>query len=573
MATSTKIIFDLFDVTAKADSTPDFSDARFFCNPQDLKCESRFPQPNYATLEHNHFLLDGSFELFPNNPIGKRFGFWSNEVSDEFGKFKNKPKLPIYFNKPHSSMGLTLYFWQATQDWASQIKIEWFGSSGEKLATGVYYPDSLIFFAEKKVENYYKILITFERTNNPGHIVKLADIKYGVQLIFTGDDVISASIIEEVDMLSNSLRVNTLQVKLFSRTSLFNILNREGFQSVLQHKQRFYVVEEVNGTEVPMGTFYLSDIGNTSPTIAEFKAVSIIGLLDGVPYNGGMYNTDAAQFASELLQGYNYELHPDLQNEHIEGYLPQTTLRRALQEFAFSLSAVIDTSRSDVIRIFPPPSRPSSLIGKNRKFAKNSVKIRPLITGVQVTAHSYKPTTEEVILFDDELPVGRHRISFNEPMHDLYCTPAIIVDSGVNFAVIDVDVEGEVMLVGKGYISVKTIHSYDSENIPANAETNILKVSQATLVSNKTAPRIAKRILSYYENRFEQKFKMKAQDELLADIVIIENDGEKLKAFFEKMEFDLTGGFLVSAIACGKPIEVSYKSFMGEFYSGERGLI
>ena len=59
MATSARISFGIFDVTAKADSTPAATDKQPWVNINDLK-QDELTQPTYATLEGNQFILDGT---------------------------------------------------------------------------------------------------------------------------------------------------------------------------------------------------------------------------------------------------------------------------------------------------------------------------------------------------------------------------------------------------------------------------------------------------------------------------------------------------------------------------------
>ena len=83
--------------------------------------------------------------------------------------------------------------------------------------------------------------------------------------------------------------------------------------------------------------------------------------------------------------------------------------------------------RSDKIKIYPPPTRPSSLITYQRKFLGSKVALKPLITGVVVTAHQYTlgTTTEE--LFKDELTTGTHEIQLQQPACCLEVTGAQMV--------------------------------------------------------------------------------------------------------------------------------------------------
>ena len=79
MRTSAQISFGLFDVTALPDSAPQSTDKQPFVDMADLKRDEPELPGKYATLEDNFFLLDGSFQPFPDNPEGSGLGVLVSE--------------------------------------------------------------------------------------------------------------------------------------------------------------------------------------------------------------------------------------------------------------------------------------------------------------------------------------------------------------------------------------------------------------------------------------------------------------------------------------------------------------
>ncbi|MDL2327470.1 hypothetical protein LJC64_02260, partial [Ruminococcaceae bacterium OttesenSCG-928-A11] len=217
MRTETEVGFALFDVTAKEDSIPAASDIEDFCDIDQLKATTQPAMPKYATCEHNQFLLDGTMEHFPDAPSTEFWGFWSDSISGADGRLAQPVGLDITFTRAHSSMGVTLHGYAPTGEWPAEVEVRWFDASGTLLATATEHPDALTYYINKKVENYYSIKITFTATNKPHRRVKLTAIDYGVRLMFRGAELVSASIVEEVDLLGNELRINTLDLVLFSQ--------------------------------------------------------------------------------------------------------------------------------------------------------------------------------------------------------------------------------------------------------------------------------------------------------------------------------------------------------------------
>ena len=209
----------------------------------------------------------------------------------------------------------------------------------------MFTPDAVDYYCACKVENYCRIQLAFLETNRPGRYLKLAGIDYGVYLHFSGDEIIKARVLEECDPLSAEISINTLNITLFNQEGRFSILNPDGYFDVLQHRQKLTVWEDVrrsahdtSTTSYCMGTFYLDDWSNEDDTLADFTAIDTIGLLDGSPFDGGVYDTHVASLAAEILSGYPYTLDSVLGEERIQGYIPAGTRREALQQLAFALA-------------------------------------------------------------------------------------------------------------------------------------------------------------------------------------------------------------------------------------------
>ena len=58
-----------------------------------------------------------------------------------------------------------------------------------------------------------------------------------------------------------------------------------------------------------------------------------------------------------------------------------------------------------------------------------SLTLKTLVTGVEITAHSYIPNSEVIELYNSTLAAGLHTITFDAPMHDLAVTGATISGS------------------------------------------------------------------------------------------------------------------------------------------------
>lgn len=397
--------------------------------------------------------------------------------------------------------------------------------------------------------------------------------------------IIKAHVLEECDPLSAEVSINTLNLTLFNQEGRFSILNPEGYFDVLQHRQKLTVWEDVrrsahdtSTTSYCMGTFYLDDWSNEDDTLADFTAIDTIGLLDGSPFDGGVYDTHVASLAAEILSGYPYTLDSVLGEERIQGYIPAGTRREALQQLAFAIGAVVDCSRGEIIRIVPAPQRASGLIGTDRRLQDGSkVTLLTLVTAVSVTAHRYIPGEASEELYKDTLEPGTYRVTFDAPAvaDSLAVRGAELSERGVNHCTLTVSKAAEVCVTGRKYSDSATVLRREASNLPSNAQGNEVSVPDATLVSPDRAAAVAARVLDYYAQRYEQTFRMVAGDEKLADRLIVESfGGEMVRGVVTKLEFDLTGGFLADAKIVGRKLSNNAAAYAGEeIHAGERSFI
>ena len=102
------IVFGIIAVNAKRDSAPSSDNQQDFADILDLR-KTGLIAPHVATGEDYQWLLDGSYELFPDAPeTVPNWGWFSVAQSDENGVFSTVPGLMIAFTRTHSSTGITL---------------------------------------------------------------------------------------------------------------------------------------------------------------------------------------------------------------------------------------------------------------------------------------------------------------------------------------------------------------------------------------------------------------------------------------------------------------------------------
>jgi hypothetical protein len=554
MKTKTAISFKIIDVTAKEDSTPYTSDKQSFVDLNQLKSKD-ITTKKFGTLEKDYFLLDGTYELFPDVPENEELGLWSMSLSDGNGEFENPVVLEIDFSLNHSSIGLTFVFNEATNDYCSNLNIKWYDETETLLDDKNFAPDAAIYFAENMVENYQKVVITFNSTNKPFRYLKLTQIEFGQIKTFGSNELVSAGVLEEVDLISSEIRINTLDLILHSKDTEFSVMNPSGIYSLLQQRQPLTAYIYLDEIKKNMGTFYLEDWSNDNESTILMNAIDLVGVIDGTTFRGGIYsNATVDNIVNQIMTSANaeYVLEESLGELSLSGYIPVCTHREALQQVAFAIGAIVDCSRSDKIKIRAAPALNSGTISYNRKIYGHKVKLKPLVTGVEVTSHKYVATTETISLFEGVLSIGAHEILFGEPAHSLNITGATITESGANYAVINVVTEGNVVLTGKKYTDTTKNFGVYTPSLPAGEKTNVLSVKKGTLVSSNNAAAIAQKIYDYYQLRHQDDGKIILKDESCGEFLTLDSLYEqKIEGYIEKLDINLTGGFIADMTLTG----------------------
>lgn len=563
--TTPLVAFGLFAQSVKQDATFNaLDDIQSFSKPSDLKTGNVSTKP-IITYEPNFWVLDGQYKFKADNDAYVHIGLMSLEMSNGSGTgFGGPPNIDITFTTVHSTDGLTLRFLEHSGDWASTVTIWYYDAFGSIITSDTYHPTSAEFSTTLAVSNFKRVYIEFSATNKPYRYARLLGVDFGQLTYFTASDIKKASVVEEVDPLSITLPIDTFEMRLFSQTAEFSIINPSGSYAALQQNQPFDVYEDT-GDKVYIGQFFLRDWENPSDKEVIFRCVDRLGVLDRLPYVGVIYDSASGGILVENLidgiltpLGVPYELDLALYGTIIKGWIPYTTVRAALQQIAFAIGAYVTCSRSGIIRIIKTVLASDAVsfdftVTKSQKsLDEQSLTLKPLVTGVQVTAHSYLSNANAVTLYNGSLGTGTYTIKFTAPAHNLSISGATITSSGANYAIINVASPGTVLLTGQGYDDTTQVFAVNTGGLDPNVVLNVLSISTATLVTPATAQATTQRVYDYYQMRYTQKVKLYAPEVEPGRSVLIDTlYGQQIGAVLEKLTLDLTGGMIGRAEMTG----------------------
>lgn len=431
MKTKASIKFGLIDITAKQDSQLSVNDKQNFVYLSDLKSDS-IEETKYGTCEKNQFVLDGTFGLMPQNLYN--MCLWSNMMSGENGVFETPLVLTINFSEPHTSSALTLVFSEAG-DYCNSLNLKYYNKNNTLIKDLNFEPDNYKYICNGTAEKYSKIVITFNSTNNPYRYLKLYKILYGAEKVFEGDNLISANLLEEIDLLSSELSINTLDFTVHSDNDDFNIINPQGIYSSLQKRQKLEVTETLlkENKKINMGTLYLTEWKNKDHKTMEFKAQDILGFLDTQNFYGGFYDGQSfMNVVSNILLSAGlgdgvFNISDELADIEIYGHIQICTCRQALQQVAFVAGAIVDCSRSSKINFYKlDESTTENLISKSNIFQNTrETEQTESVNSVAITTHKYEKINsverENLCTYTFDINVkGTYILQWDEPAFDVW---------------------------------------------------------------------------------------------------------------------------------------------------------
>lgn len=508
--------------------------------PQNTVVKKEFPDlrrddltyPGYALCYPRFSLLNGRYINFPDNP--QDYGFVSEEWTDENGDFAyvyirqglnphaglypriflfprkkteiymGYPSITITFNSKFTSVGILLTFNMFSGDYCTDINVKWY-RDGELLSNMDFQPDNVRYFCNNYVHLYDKILITFKKTSKPYRPVFLTRIDYGIYRDFLDDELLQTDCLQEINAISETISINTLS---------FTVRTRSNIPFDLQKKQRLGLY--FNGDLI--GNFYLKNGSRKNKTDFYMDSHDAIGVLDGNEYAGGIYTGQLVpDVISDIFESedFDYRVDEAYSSTSLHGYIPYTTKRNALQQIAFAIGAIVDTSNTESVAIYPQQTEVTGRFDESSTFEGMTLEHTDIVTGIRLTVHSYQESQEENELYNDVL-TGMAEIVFSEPYHGLSVDGGTIIRHGHNYAVVS-GFGGPVVLKGKKYHHLTNQLLKENPDIVFNK--NIKEVTDATLIHSGNATQALERIYAYYQRAESVVGDVLLQEKVIGQVV------------------------------------------------------
>lgn len=498
-----KIFYEDIALGAKENSTVATNDKDYYVDLENLKETIEFP--DYALCLPRYAKLDGGFSNVPGSM--EDMGYVSDSISDETGSFDAPPELTFTFTQNYSSVGISLRFNDYSEDYCDSVRIRWYRNE-ELLEDLEYQPDSWEYFCYGVVDYYNKVVISFLHTSKPYRNVFLTGITWGLNRTFRDDEIEDIDCIAEISPLSEEVSINTMNYTIRSKSEY-------AFEFQKRQKQTLYFDEAI------LGIFYLKDGSQLDRVRYSVETQDAVGVLDSSQFMGGIYkNEPVSDLLSAIMEneGITYFLDDSYQNTVVSGYLPISTKRAALQQLAFAIGAVVDTSYDRQLYLYPQQTEVSGEFQAKDIFLGLSVDHSDIISGIRLYVHQYAASAETAELYKGSVD-GTIKVEFSDPYHSLSISGGTLGDSGANYAYIS-GTGGEVTLSGKKYSHSTVTMLKENPNITQNK--NIAEIKEATLVTAGNAQNVLERLYDYYSNNESVSFRAVIGEQELGERVTVE---------------------------------------------------
>ena len=294
MPTGARISFGVYDETAKdeasyyaasgsAQSWVDYSEIKDGLSPDENPDEFG----RYISGEPGVYRLDGSSRLFPGTPAGCHLGYWSASMSGSNRLYPTSPMLSCGFASLHTSIGITIHFDGTTH--LSAFTVRWLYNGSVKSSVDVAGNTLQTVFVENHVEGFNGLQIIATLTDEPYRYVKIQEIDFGQKMVYDGETLVSASVIEEADLSGGSVPANSLRVTVLDPDHRLNPVNPDGIYNYLKKGMPLTVEFLKDGTAYPGGVYYLDTWEGTNTGTAKLTAEDVVGLKADESYASAFY--------------------------------------------------------------------------------------------------------------------------------------------------------------------------------------------------------------------------------------------------------------------------------------------
>lgn len=400
---------------------------------------------------------------------------------------------------------------------------------------------------------------------------------------FSEDEVHEAECVQEIHPLSLELPISTLEYSIRNVNQQFSPFD-EGV--LLERRLPQLAYEQVGETLELVGRFFLDEWRNRNENMVWFRAVDYIGLLEEFNFDGIFWDQPITLNSAlqQILGPINvpYSVSSEIANSPISGWIAPGSYRSALRQVCFAARAMALTAGRQNIRIEPiriPESTFDLFVPNTQRVDDTEVELALQITGVELLSHNYTQGTEEVVVFEEVLPPGQHKIVFQEPFFNIVIDGPGFVSvvlgfedgeyfateddaflevageyvQGVNSVTLTITEEANVKITGTRWVNSQQAHVFREPDVPN--ERPLSSIDRATLVNANRAPNVLNNVVEYYRRRHIQDMTILPGTARPGDVIASGTQfGKYIVGIVKRRVLRMSGGYLMNVSLRGKEL-------------------
>lgn len=407
--TKAEIQFDFVDTTAKDDCTPSFATQAVFSNSNQILNGNTEKTIKIATLEKGFWKLDGTYmNLGYKDVSNEEIGFVSDMISNDAGVFEAPPIMVFNFTTIHSSIGLTLFFDDLTNNYIRKMRIKFYNNEN-LLSDEIVDNSKTTYIYTKKVENYNKIEIEFLETSLPHRRVRFLNIIFGIIQIYKDKQIVKCNLTREFNPFNDNIPSHELDFEIDNLDKDFNLINPTGVYDFLQKRQSVYVkmgvvLEDGNTEFIDMGKYYLNE-WETKNLTATLKAKDSLSFLEEIKYsNSNIQTKTLKEFAIEILTyaGISeYVIDEALNSINSTTVIVETSIKELLKQIAIASNCVLFVDKNNKINIVKLNESASDSITLDNMYDVPNILLDEIINRIKMT-YFIDGTPNDLIVLSSE---------------------------------------------------------------------------------------------------------------------------------------------------------------------------
>lgn len=511
--TSAKVNFEILDNAAYTDASLSASSEAPLSRIVQVTNKTRQMSNKYATFERDYFRLDGSFRIPPRpEEANSELGWWSGDICGADGVFEVPQVFTLNFSEPHNSMGLTLIFDATANEYPSDFDINVYQENDVLIATETVSTNKKTTYVwVKGLDDYGKIVITIRKWAKPYRRARIVEIDFGVFQVYEGDKLVKVNLIEQMNVVGDTLPANELKFVIDNSNKEFNILNPSGFYRFLKERQEISLsigveIEDDLFEYVSMKGYYLTDWQSDEGALTTtFTARNVFELLEKEYVQTVVKNLYELAVDVLIKAGIpKYFIDPTLKEIQTNGFIDKVTYRKALQCIGIASKSAVYQDRNGILII-----KPFEILAESTSYVYFAG--FDMFTGM-ITPTVYSGYDMKNITFDN-----------------VYKEPQINLEKLLQALVMVVNING-----------VKTEYTYHNEGVKEGA---VMKCDNPLIISEEQASTIAKWIIAESNLRAIYQVNWRQNPTLeCGDIVFIEDSyGAEKQSRITKQEFEFAG--------------------------------